>query len=128
MKKVFQNRFSNAEKTNRGNCYAAVIASMMDKDSADDVIQIQDYYDNDKGNWVEVLNKWLQDNGYEWHGLKGHSQIKDEFYLVSGKSPRFPDIYHICVYQNGKLYHDPHPDGTGILTEEQFEIIQPIKN
>jgi hypothetical protein len=129
MTKVFQNKFSctlSADKKERGNCFPACIASLMDKKSINDVIQIQEYYDSDE--WVDILLKWLNDNGYDWYGIKGHSQVKDEFYLVSGKSPRFHDVSHICVYQNGKLYHDPHPDGTGLLTEEYFEVIEPIIN
>jgi len=73
----------------------------MDKDSAEDVIQIQEYYDS---NWVDILCDWLDKNGYEWYSINGHSKIKDEYYLVIGNSMR--GVSHVCIYQNGKLYHD----------------------
>ena len=28
------------------------------------------------------------------------------------------------LYQNGKMVHDPHPDGTGVLEEKHFDIIR----
>jgi hypothetical protein len=118
MKKLYQTRFED-----KGNCYAAVIASVMDRNSAEDVIQIQEHYDNPK--WIGILVKWIVSNGWVSYPIHGHdSADKDEFYLVSGESPRHLGTNHICIYQNGKLYHDPHLDNTGIITEEYFEIIE----
>jgi hypothetical protein len=122
MKRIYQNKF-NTDGV-RGNCFAAVIASIMDKDSPDDVIQIQEHYSED---WITILCNWLQERGYEWISLNGHSTVKDEFYLVIGKSPRDESIKHVCIYQNGKLYHDPHPDGRGLLSEDRFELLTQLK-
>lgn len=120
MKKVFQTRFGD-----EGNCYSACIASLMDKDSAEDVIQIVKYYDNDR--WVGIFLRWLACKGWIAYPINSHNVAKkDEFYIVIGKSPRHPTDTHVCIYQNGKLFHDPHPDNTGILTEDYFEIIEKL--
>jgi len=102
---------------------AAVIACLLDLDSAEDAIQMQEYY-NGTDRYVSVMLNWLFKRGYIMYGLSGHSDVKDEFYIVSGQSPRNHKIHHACIYQNGKLYHDPHPDGTGLVSEEYFEVIE----
>jgi len=120
MKPIKQTRFGD-----KGNCYAAVLASLMDKDSAEDVIQIQEYYSDSK--WIGKLLRWIIINGWFSYPIHGHDSAgKDEFYIVHGESPRLHGTTHVCIYQNGKLYHDPHPDNTGITTEEYFEIIEKL--
>jgi hypothetical protein len=118
MKKVMQTRFSF--ETTKGNCLAAVVASIMEKDNAEDVIQIQEYYDNEL--WGMMLLEWLDDNGYDYYTINGHL-YDDTYYFVSGLSPRNRNITHICIYQNGIMVHDPHPDGTGILNCLSFSQI-----
>lgn len=95
----------------------------MDLDKPEDVIQIQEYYHEE--DWGTILYMWLIDRGWELGSLRDHSH-NDEFYLVSGKCPRNKDGRHVCIYQNGKLYHDPHPDNTGILTEDYFQYLEKI--
>jgi len=115
MTRVMQTRFST--ETTKGNCYAAVIASIMNKDSAEDVIQIQEYYDTDE--WAIKLLEWLDEQGYDLCTIDGHL-YDGSLYFVSGLSPRDRSINHICIYQNGHMVHDPHPDGTGILNCQVF--------
>lgn len=125
MKKLPQTRFGD-----EGNCYSACIASLMDKDSAEDVFQVMEHYNKTKDDtWIRELSWWLFEEGWIRYQFYGHQDAKkDEFYLVSGKSPRYPTERHMCIYQNGKLFHDPYTgvDGTGILTEDYFEIIEKI--
>jgi hypothetical protein len=139
----------------RGNCYPAVIASIMEI-GCDEVIQFQELYDEC---WLDPLNQWLEARGWElesaddfkafhdqlWihrfletdgknpDGLPGEQWreltcdwLQDEYYFVGAQSPRDPDVYHICIYQNGAMVHDPHPDGTGILTEQTFVRLKRI--
>lgn len=57
------------------------------------------------------IDLWLKDN-------------PDKFYTASGESPRStPENYvtHICIYQNGKLYHDPHPSQAGLVEGTIYE-------
>lgn len=133
----------------RGNCYPAVIASILEME-VEDVFQVQEYYDE---YWKGPLDDWLQERGWKikgaddfkafhqdlWlrqfidtegrnpDGLPGEQwreimrdELSDKYYFVAGTSPRNPDINHIVIYQNGKMVHDPHPDQTGILSEEWF--------
>lgn len=107
----------------RGNCLPTVIACFLDLDSPEDAPQVQDQYGVDGIDWRDKLNEWLSERGWEMGSLRGHSN-DDEYYLVSGISPRNPKIYHVCIYHKGKLFHDPHPDQTGILAEEYFEYLE----
>lgn len=123
MKKLTQTRLHDPPNS-FGNCFSAVIACIMGKDSAEDVIQIQDYYDDEKVNsWIWVLRDWLKKHGYIWYDLKGHL-MTGEYYLVTGKTER--NTVHICIYKNGKLYHDPHPSNKGLTEIMNFEYIGKI--
>lgn len=122
MKKLTQTRLY-IPNTSRGNCFPSVIACIMDLDSPEDVIQIQElYHDED---WPTILTTWISERGWDLGSLREH-QFNDEFYLVSGKSPRGDDRRHVCIYQNGKLYHDPHPDNTGLLSEDYYQYLEKL--
>ncbi len=128
MKKLIQTRMHDSMKPEeRGNCFPTVIACIMGKDSPEDVIQIQEHYKEvDEDNlWIDILMKWLLDHGYEWHGLNDHLH-DNTFYLVTGKTER--GTVHICIYQNGKLFHDPHPSNKGLVEILNFEYIGKIIN
>ncbi len=116
MKKLIQTRLHNPPEQ-LGNCYATVIACTLGLKSSEDAIQIQEHYKNK--NWRETLDKWLIERGYKREKLNGHL-FDDKYYFVTGKSERGA---HICIYLNGELYHDPHPNQTGLLTEKIFERI-----
>ena len=51
---------------------------------------------------------------------------EDKYILVTGGSPRHPDLTHVTIWKNGKMVHDPHPDNLGITDQRYFEIIEPI--
>lgn len=128
MKKLIQTRihkgFENLK--DRGNCYPTVIACFLDLESPEDCIQIQEHYDlvDDKNTeWQTILIDWLKNKGWETGTMKGHLH-DNSFYLVTGLSPR--GVTHICIYKNGKLYHDPHPTGSGLKTEQWFEYFNKI--
>src|SRR5690606_12188370 len=104
MKKLIQTRLHNPPLS-RGNCFPTVIACFMDKDSPEDVIQIQEHYEDEEG-WMHLLLDFLEKEGWDLQSIDGHKN-DDSFYLVSGGTER--GTYHICIYKNGKLYHDPHP-------------------
>jgi hypothetical protein len=120
MKKLIQTRLHNPPQ--KGNCYPTVIACFMDLESSEDVIQIQEYYpkENEDTEWFLKLWDWLEDRGWGIKHIDGHL-YDNSFYCVTGNSLRGNS--HICIYQNGKLFHDPHPDSIGLITEKHFEII-----
>lgn len=125
---------SKGEMVVRGNCLAACIASLLEMPITD-VPNFEVLYGINDTYYYEVLWAWLGHLGYEmgtderyscFHGNESNSHFKqeltDKLYLVSGKSPR--GVYHICIYQNGTLVHDPHPTKEGLLTEEHFEYFE----
>ncbi len=93
----------------------------MDLDSAEDALQVQEIYD--RNDWMEIFLEWLNASGWDLGSLNGHLDT-DEYYLVTGLSPRNNKVNHVCIYYKGELWHDPHPDGTGILTETHFEYLE----
>lgn len=119
MRKLDQTRLHSEEV--RGNCFPAVIAMCMGLFSAEDVIQIQEHYDDP--NWPTTLDDWLTGHKFEWERIEGHL-YNDEYYFVIGYSPR--NISHVCIYQNGELYHDPHPSRLGLVTEREFAKITDV--
>lgn len=110
--------------TDRGNCFPTCIAAILEMEP-EDVIQIQELYEYDT--WPEILQSWLNKRGYRWRTINEGEDVTDKYLLVTGKSPRHPDLTHVTIYLNGKMVHDPHPDGQGILDEQFFEIIE-LKN
>lgn len=122
MKKLIQTRLHNPPLST-GNCFPTVIACFLDLSSAEEAIQIQEYYDNEDFVWSEVLEDWLKNKGWKLKTINTHLN-NDEFYLVSGKTIR--NTFHICIYKNGKLFHDPHPSQDGLTTEEVFEELVKI--
>lgn len=134
-KVVVQN--SKGEMVVRGNCFAACIASLLELPISE-VPNVETLYGIDDTFYYEVLWRWLGHLGYElstdsrfrcFHGDESKSefkeQLKDKFYLVSGKSPR--GVQHIVIYKNGQLVHDPHPTKEGLLTEDFFENLEKIR-
>lgn len=109
----FQTRFVDRQKGIRGNCYPTVISCILGLDSPEDVIQFQEYYDSEDHLWYDMLSEWLEDRGWEIEYLSEHP-MDDEYYFVSGTTNR--EAKHICIYKNGKLFHDPYPNGGGLLT------------
>lgn len=46
------------------------------------------------------------------------------FVIAGGESAR--GIYHGVVYKDGELWHDPHPDGTGLVKVEDCDVLYPL--
>jgi len=110
--------------SDRGNCFPACIASILEME-VEEVIQIQEYYDD--ADWSVQLGQWLFDNGYIWRNPTEGEDMTDKYVLVTGKSPRHPDLTHVVIYQNGKMVHDPHPDNTFLEKVEAYELLIPLK-
>jgi hypothetical protein len=132
---------SNGEQVVRGNCYAAVVASILEL-PIEEVPNVEVFFHiPNSGYWNEVMLTFLQSKGYElctdgrfkvFHdGRFGVEEGKrfeylqyceNKYYLVTGKSVR--GVHHICIYKNGKLVHDPHPTREGLETIEDFQTLE----
>lgn len=116
-----QTRLNTKEQP--GNCYATVLACLMMESSPENVLQIQEHYK--KEHWPTTLNNWLENKGWKLTQIDGHL-YDDSLYLVTGNTARDENILHICIYQNGELVHDPHPDNIGIKTTLEFQTLTRI--
>jgi len=127
----------------RGNCFAAVVASMLEITIYDvpnvEVLFYEDYNDEGSTFWYEVMQTFLTSKGWDWSGDARYKvfhpefgvkdeelimKLKDTFYFGIGKSAR--GVNHVCIFQNGIMVHDPHPSRDGLETLEFFESIERI--
>lgn len=108
-----------------GDCFRTVLACLLDLEPEDVPHFMGDQSEPIKDAWAKV-DEWLGDN----YGLRFCSiriQVSDiDPWLkfldqenpglrleLGGKSPR--GSCHSVVAQGGKVLHDPHPDGGGII-------------
>lgn len=136
---------SKGEFVVHGNCYAAAIASMLELPITE-VPNVELFFSGDEDVfWDTIMSNFLRRKGYElvdgdeykiFHpeyeprhhaamdeGLRDllhdMGKYKDDFYFVSGDSPR--GVKHICIYKEGVMVHDPHPTREGILNHLWFQ-------
>ena len=108
MKPVPQTKLHNPPEQN-GNCLAAALASLLELD----ISEVPEFEDMEGDSWWFKLIDWL-------HSIGFHLVVWDQeihypgFYIVGGTSPR-GDFLHSVIYENGKLVHDPHPSGDGLV-------------
>ena len=143
--KVVVNK-STGENVIRGNCFAACVASLMEL-PIEEVPNVEVLFHIEGGYWSEVMMTFLTSKGYELYtddrfkcfhqdfedknfGGKDNyegtiNELKDQYYLVSGQSVR--GVYHICIFKNGKLIHDPHPTREGLKSMEIFQTLDKTK-
>lgn len=111
MNPVTQTKFGAEE----GNCFAACIASLMgiSIDYVPDFSSVKDKQNHDV-HWLQAVDAWLWDKGLRMQIALPEYYPLDCYYLAWGKSPR--GLEHSVIYYNGEMRHDPHPDGTGLVT------------
>lgn len=105
-----------------GNCWQTAIASLLDL-PLEDVPHFVKIHDDGGEHWWLHTQRFLEKRGLQIFPLWGHPET-DEYYFVSGPSPRGKELSHVVIYQHGKMVHDPHPDGTGVLEEKHLDIIR----
>lgn len=98
----------------KGNCYQACIASIMDL-PLDSVPNFIEYEDNV---WYKVFLDFIEEQGYEYSWQNASEGVPEGYAIGSGISPRARKdkrINHAVVVLNGVMVHDPHPDKTGVV-------------
>lgn len=105
----------------RGNCWRACIASLIEID-IDDMPTFEDMEDQ----WLVKTRSWLRTQGFEMHVLS-KQLVPKGLAIASGTSPRHSQTGHSIIVYEGELYHDPHPDRTGILDLDYYYQILPLK-
>jgi hypothetical protein len=113
LKPVMQ-KFRHSE-TQKGDCYRACICSLLEI-SDEDVPNFVEY-----PNHTEVLLDFLRERGYRPHWDVQPPDLP--YYMAIGVSPR--GLRHAVIYSDGKLAHDPHPDGGGVIPD-RYELLEEI--
>jgi hypothetical protein len=139
---------SKGEEVVRGNCYAAVIASLMELPITE-VPNVEVFFHMKGSFWNEVMLAFINSKGYdlcsddrfkvfhpELHSqlrcpededfdmwlIKTIDELNGKYYLVTGETVR--GFRHVCIYQNGELVHDPHPTKDGLISLDTFQTLE----
>ena len=130
MIKVYQTEFSTPKKggeiRSRGNCFGACIASIFERRS-DQVPRFQDLPGD--GSWFRMAQEFVNSLGYKLGvvNVKDGESCPDGYLIASGPSPR-GKWGHSVIYFDGKMVHDPHPVGDGLLRVDYYLTLTPIKD
>ncbi|MEG1707107.1 MAG: hypothetical protein RR285_00175 [Acinetobacter sp.] len=115
-----------------GNCEGATIATLLGLNIEDipsfwEGIDVKKPRPSDGTIYQFNLNDFLRQHGYKMLNLGvtkdpteqdinwviGVSKAIGARHLVAGISPR--GHMHSVIYEDGKLWHDPHPEGGGVI-------------
>ena len=99
----------DAPKEERGDCFSACMASLLELD----ITEVPRFCELDDDDWGPAIAAWLKGFGLAYLELV-HSeyvqQIRAEwgFHIVSATSPR--GLRHSVIAYKQRLVFDPHPD------------------
>lgn len=120
-------RIMQTELGPKGNCQSACLAMMLGCD-LEAVPNFNELYGHDADEYAKQLQSWLMDRGLwiitfiPWQGVPWPP--RHGYYIAGGTSAR--DLRHAVIYKDGRLWHDPHPDGIGIEEVTDFDLILPL--
>lgn len=131
---VYQDKFfdPNADLENqRGNCFTAVLASMLELP----LKAVPNFVEIDVlggPNWWWLFHKYIEAFWDDRKIVNCHpkSPPANRYYAVGGISARATKthpIHHIVIFYNGKMVHDPHPEGGGLLTKTTCWYIEGLR-
>lgn len=127
MKIQHQTKLHQPEKGIRGNCMMTTYACYFDC-NVTEVPNIEDLFDCcPEGFWYRTLEMWLSEYKYKKEVVHERDPFENgyqDYYFASGPSPR--GVMHQVIYKEGKLFHDPHPSGDGILEVRHFITLEDI--
>lgn len=126
-------KYHQTEFDLKGNCQSAVFATLFQiplQTIPNFYDGIDLYHDNVDAKFTENMNNWLSTLGYSSITLvlsdPSFLRICKGLVQVIGKSPR--GYNHVVIYKDGELWHDPHPEGGGVIPEyisfvvKEFEL------
>jgi len=125
-------RIDQTEFGPQGNCKSACLAMMLGV-SLDDVPNFLKTRFADKDEQVAILAElnWLHLLGWHTVTMSAAGPFFKKFFsigyiIAAGMSVRGGGLWHACVYKDGNLWHDPHPDRTGLVAVQHVDIIYPL--
>lgn len=104
------------------DCMRACVATLF-------AVSLDDVPDLHEGDWIKTLREWSSERGFTFLSSTigndtFHEQCSRGTFIVAGKSPR--GVTHAVIYRDGKLWHDPHPEGGGIEKVEAVDLFVPF--
>jgi hypothetical protein len=111
----------------RGNCQSACLATLLGI-SLSEIPNWAALADGDGNKFAQMQRDWLAERGYgiltvvQWQALPWPPARG--YFICGGVSPR--GNRHAVIYKDGALWHDPHPEGLGIETVDDLDIIYPL--
>lgn len=104
-----------------GNCFRACVASLLDL-PIKDVPAFETMRDRE-GEWWREFERFLNERGFDFDGVEYDRPGDDEpgvggYFIVNGDGPRGYRHSVVCD-RRGELVHDPHPQGGGVLANDQ---------
>lgn len=123
MRPMFQTQFGP-----RGNCMSAALASILELP----LESIPNFYDAGptERDWHNALKRWLMGIGYALIevpiGENGHGAFHWGGYAIASGPTQRENGWHATVWHDGKIVHDPHPDGSGLTKLETLEFLYPL--
>lgn len=125
MKKVYQTIYGK-----EGNCQSATLATLLGLEIEEvpyffEGIDTKSMPEAESDRmFVDNVNNFLRTKGYQLIMLGQNTphtewveeisrELKGVKLLVGGISPR--GNMHSVIYMDGELWHDPHPDGVGVI-------------
>lgn len=118
--KIYQTEFGKG----RGNCTTAALASFFSMKME----EVPDVYSMPKEEWRDNIIDFFRSNGFElvYDTVPPEESDTEYFpiYFVEGISSR--GCRHIIIERDGKLLHDPHPDGDGLITKDVWWLLNKI--
>ena len=121
-------KYLHIPDSQNGDCWRTCVASILNCD-----VEVFPYHNGDitwPEEWKEMLSI-LKGMGYYYDSIPVSSVAigllncfdTDGYCIAIGPSNR--GVTHAVVWKNG-IAHDPHPDNTGIMQIERFEILTKI--
>lgn len=106
-----------------GNCWQAVIASMLHLD-IDDVPHFLLVEDQGGPHWFTNTLDFLAERGLTLSALALDDIPPGEPYIACGPAER--GVSHVVIYQDGACIHDPHPSRAGLLSVRNAYRLRPV--
>ena len=109
---------ANAPENEIGNCYATCIASILGLP----VEFVPNFCA--KEDWYSISQKWLGERGLMSICFT-FDPFESEAYshgISIASGPAIRGHEHAVLWKNGKLFHDPHPSGAGLIKATNWEI------
>jgi hypothetical protein len=104
-----------------GDCWRTAIACLMGLPDPTEVPHfVADDLTGGEHYWT-ATNRWLNGHGYYLNTVWLDEVPPGRVAVASGKSPR--GTQHAVLWRNGTLWHDPHPDRTGLTTVDASAFV-----